>query len=126
MPVSRKACGNKQCPLPAIEGYRFCSEHLKENRQGRDAAKEPERLRVYSSQRWQAIRRVVLGRDPLCVLCLQEGIVRASEVVDHIQSMQDGGAQFDLENLQGLCVICHNRKSQLEANARRNSKQTIQ
>jgi hypothetical protein len=32
--------------------------------------------------------------------------------VDHIVPLQDGGAPFDLSNLQSLCRPCHNRKGQ--------------
>jgi len=44
-------------------------------------------------------------------MCRAEGIIKAANVVDHI----DGNAWDNSEgNLQALCVSCHSRKTVLE------------
>lgn len=62
-------------------------------------------------RRWRA---QVLQRDVLCVRCLEEDRVTAATVADHVIPWRRGGAQRDLSNGQGLCVIHHNRKTWME------------
>ncbi|MGB3390738.1 MAG: HNH endonuclease signature motif containing protein [Pseudaminobacter sp.] len=45
-----------------------------------------------------------------CVQCDARGRLE----VDHIKPIRDGGAPYDLENLQSLCPKCHARKTRLE------------
>jgi 5-methylcytosine-specific restriction endonuclease McrA len=64
---------------------------------------------------WKRLRARVLAESPLCVHCADRGIVRAAQHVDHI----NGDAMDNRpENLQGLCVSCHSRKTAREVNAR--------
>jgi 5-methylcytosine-specific restriction endonuclease McrA len=42
--------------------------------------------------------------------CTQHGLRTPARVVDHIQSIADGGAVFDPANHQSLCVACNTRK----------------
>lgn len=53
------------------------------------------------------LRRRKLRSGPLCEICGREF---ATEV-DHIKELQDGGAEFDWNNLQSLGPICHKAKS---------------
>jgi 5-methylcytosine-specific restriction endonuclease McrA len=43
---------------------------------------------------------------------------RAANEVDHVTPLRDGGAKYDLENLQALCKSCHSRKTAAEMNGR--------
>jgi 5-methylcytosine-specific restriction endonuclease McrA len=43
-------------------------------------------------------------------LCTQRGLKVRARVVDHIQSIADGGDVFDPANHQSLCVACNTRK----------------
>jgi 5-methylcytosine-specific restriction protein A len=70
---------------------------------------------VYDSHRWKLIREKVLSIEPLCVMCRQDSRVTAATVVDHITPMNEGGDPFDMNNLQGLCASCHNKKSSHES-----------
>jgi 5-methylcytosine-specific restriction protein A len=54
------------------------------------------------------------ARYPLCKHCLDKGLYVASEVVDHIIPMAQGGAKYDEENLQALCKSCHDKKTAKE------------
>jgi 5-methylcytosine-specific restriction endonuclease McrA len=66
---------------------------------------------LYKSQRWRAVRQAARRRDDwACVQCGARGRVE----VDHITPLRDGGAPFDLGNLQCLCPACHARKTRIE------------
>lgn len=61
---------------------------------------------------WESsIRPTVLRRDPVCRVC---GL-NASAQVDHIVR----GDDHSLDNLRGICIPCHGRKSGREGNAAR-------
>ena len=59
----------------------------------------------YHSIQWRRLRRKILHSTPYCVACYKlRGIVNVEELqVDHIQSIDKGGAFFDEDNLQVLC-----------------------
>lgn len=69
---------------------------------------EKERVRyyghVYDHPRWRECRLAVFRRSGFgCELC---GGLRRLEV-HHIQPLSQGGAWFELANLQALCRGCH-------------------
>lgn len=66
---------------------------------------------VYRDPRWKAARLEAKRRDGWrCVACGARGRLE----VDHVKPIRDGGAAFDLGNLQTLCVPCHSRKTRVE------------
>jgi 5-methylcytosine-specific restriction enzyme A len=56
-------------------------------------------------------RRLVLRRDPICKGCDNA----LSTEVDHIIPREDGGADYDMQGLQGICSDCHVAKTASEA-----------
>lgn len=70
----------------------------------------PDRHRLYSTSQWQKLREYKKHRSPLCEECLRHGVTTPAVLVDHIVPIDDGGAPFELDNLQSLCAACHNRK----------------
>lgn len=61
--------------------------------------------------RWQAFSRNFRRMNPLCVECMRKGITAPADVVDHIVALRQGGAKYDMDNLQPLCHQCHGRKT---------------
>jgi 5-methylcytosine-specific restriction endonuclease McrA len=59
---------------------------------------------------WQRIKARVLRRDPLCRICG----ARPSVQVDHILNRARGGTDHE-DNLRGVCVACHRRKTTAES-----------
>ena len=57
-------------------------------------------------RRYWKNRQYVLARDPLCQICQNAPSAEA----DHILALSLGGADT-IDNMQGLCVSCHKRKS---------------
>lgn len=60
-----------------------------------------------------AIREEVRRRNPYCVKCKANNILKLFDEVDHIVRVEDGGTD-DLNNLQGLCEEHHYKKTQQE------------
>jgi 5-methylcytosine-specific restriction enzyme A len=58
----------------------------------------------------ERVRRAVLSAEPLCRVCDAAGRVSAAVEVDHIRPLWAGGTHAR-ENLQGLCVACHEAKT---------------
>ena len=74
----------------------------------------------YSTAIWKRIRKAVLSEYPVCSICLDKDILKASAQVDHIEPHQDGTMEFhDITNLWGLCASCHAKKSAREGNGQR-------
>ena len=75
------------------------------------AVKEPVRERPSRYARgygkdWPRLRRAFLREHPACACC-----GRPAELVDHKQPIAYGGAVYDTDNLQSLCVECHAAKT---------------
>ena len=68
----------------------------------------------YRTAPWRKLRKLVLDKNPLCVHCLKEDIVKPADVVDHIVPVKRGGDKLNESNLQGLCHQCHNKKTYYE------------
>lgn len=52
--------------------------------------------------------------NPLCVDCLEEGMIKPGRVMDHKIPIEQGGAVTDPDNLQWLCDHHHNIKRATE------------
>ena len=64
----------------------------------------------YWGHRWRKVRQIVLGRQPLCVVCMENGVTMSSTEVDHIKPRKDNPSlAYELDNLRGLCKPCHSR-----------------
>lgn len=74
----------------------------------------------YNTAKWRKFSKAYKQRHPLCVQCEKNGIIKQSEVTDHVVRFAHGGKGFDLDNLkdeyfQPLCKKCHDSKSGREA-----------
>lgn len=77
------------------------------------------RKAFYKSKQWRMVRLRVLKRDNYeCVNCRKEGKVTLNRFdkhktldVDHIKELETHPElRYDLDNLQTLCIWCHNKK----------------
>lgn len=92
---------------PALTTERFCPKHKRADDRRRGTAAE----RGYGSK-WARYRKRFLQANPLCDICLEQGTVKAANVVDHIRPHK--GDQFlfwATSNHQPLCKACHDRKT---------------
>ena len=104
----KRPCRYPGCPNLCESGT-FCQEHRKEW--------SPDALRGGASQRgydtkWRRARKAYLRKDPLCIICREEGRLTPATVVDHIIPHRgDPGLFWDENNWQPLCKDCHDRKT---------------
>ena len=56
-----------------------------------------------------SIRRRILAAYPMCAACH----VAPSTIADHVIPVAEGGTD-DIDNGQGMCAACHNRKTRAE------------
>ena len=74
---------------------------------------------IYNSWRWKRESSLHKQANPLCVRCLEQGVVTAVYCTDHITPINEGGAVWDHNNWQSLCWDCHQHKSNEERNRKR-------
>jgi 5-methylcytosine-specific restriction protein A len=80
-------------------------------------ARKPKHERI-RGRAGMKLRAQIRQEEPFCRHCLQRDLKVATEAVDHIIRLADGGSN-DRSNLQGLCTPCHDAKSAAEQAADR-------
>jgi len=81
--------------------------HKEYNRARRDQASQ----KFYNSGVWRRVSKYHKKLNPFCIRCYSKGYVVSVQVTDHIVPISQGGSKLDLDNLQSLCISCHNTKT---------------
>jgi 5-methylcytosine-specific restriction enzyme A len=68
----------------------------------------------YSTSKWQRRRRDQLRREPLCAMCLANGLPVPANVADHKRAHKGDANSFWFGELQSLCSLCHSGVKQRE------------
>ncbi|MFN3785209.1 MAG: HNH endonuclease [Thiothrix sp.] len=69
----------------------------------------------YNGKVWEQLRAQQLRHFPLCRYCEEMGWAVPAKHVDHIEPVRaNPDRAFDPDNLQSLCVPCHNGIKRLE------------
>lgn len=91
-----------------------CTKHsAKANAKAHDQWRGTAASRGYGRRWSDKLRPMIMRRYPLCADPFGIGCINASTIGDHIVPKAAGG-EDTLENGQGLCDNCHNRKIKLE------------
>lgn len=76
-----------------------------------------ERQKIYCTKQWKKLSKAYLMLHPLCEECLKAGKVTPAVHVHHIVSFMTASDDLkrlelalDADNLEALCVECHNAK----------------
>ncbi len=118
----KKPCNYPLCPELISGGQTYCEKHRKKvNIEYKNSRTDKEEQAFYKSYRWKRLRKYKLSRNPLCEICLRGGIVKEASLVDHIRPIKNGGDLMAVDNLQSLCVSCHNKKKAKEIKGYRGS-----
>jgi len=78
-----------------------------------------ELAKMYRRARWRKLRALILGLNPFCVKCKEEGKTVEARVVDHIKEIDINSSdalKYGEDNLQPLCHSCHNSKTAKHSN----------
>ncbi|NVN97652.1 HNH endonuclease [Candidatus Nomurabacteria bacterium] len=72
---------------------------------------------IYNTKHWKTLRLSKLMNDPLCEICLINGMITPAVEVHHITPFMQGTSLeqikflgFDYDNLQSLCTDCHKQQ----------------
>lgn len=74
-----------------------------------------DRQSIYQSTKWKKLRSAKLMQQPLCEICLENGVITPADDVHHIDSFLNySGNQrlykaFDFANLMSVCKECHGK-----------------
>jgi 5-methylcytosine-specific restriction protein A len=105
---AQSICTHPGCSVLVSKGHR-CDKHLKP-KHGWQEDRGTNKERGYGWT-WTERRQRVLRRDNyLCQECSRHNRVTAANEVDHIVPKAIGGTD-DSNNLQSLCVPCHQAKT---------------
>jgi 5-methylcytosine-specific restriction endonuclease McrA len=109
MPI--RLCLEPRCGNPAT-GRGRCDEHRKAQEAQRSRARRTEareRNRMYARKRWAMTRKAKLFANPICEL-EHPGCLGIATEVHHKIAMEDGGAEYAMDNLVTACKPRHARK----------------
>lgn len=78
------------------------------------STKSSDITKIYNSQNWKKLRNAYLMEHPLCEKCLEDGIIKPTKEIHHIQPISSGENELrmkelalDPTNLMALCEECH-------------------
>lgn len=110
-----RPCNKQGCSQLTREGY--CGQHkvakVENNRYYDKYQRNKKHDRFYHSGLWIRCRDYIKIRDNgLCQHCLNNKQIKVGTIVDHIIPLSvDWNKRLDEDNLQLLCVGCHNVKT---------------
>ena len=116
----KRKCSNRRCRVLIDYDKKYCDKHKEDankHHKTYDKYKRDRRsMSLYHSVAWRKLRRQALIRDEwLCQMCLKEGILTQAKIGDHIIPIkQDWDKRLDIDNIQSLCMSCHNKKTNEE------------
>ena len=105
----------------------YCDTHVHLKREQVQTYRQNERPRenkpFYDSKEWKRARQQAISRDHgLCQDCMDEGTLKAFDVVDHVEEIKDRpDLKLDLDNLRCLCHTHHNQKTRRVREKRTNN-----
>lgn len=84
---------------------KYLRHHLRPER------KQYKQAKLYYSKEWRSFRQYYLSvQGGLCVQC-KRTMADKHLHLDHIIPLFKGGAAYDEDNIQVLCVSCHGKKT---------------
>lgn len=117
MPIAAaRPCRHSGCNALVRDGSGYCAAHQADRKIGKFANERrgSRQSRGYGAE-WEQTRKRILSRDKgLCQVCLEESKLRPAKQVDHKVPKAEGGTDED-NNLQAICVPCHQAKTAAEA-----------
>lgn len=67
----------------------------------------------YGSATWREARSSYLRLHPYCEICDRIGVKTRAREVDHVRSIESGGAPLDPANFSAKCTLHHSQKTRV-------------
>lgn len=127
MSVPMKQCNHAGCRTLVPFNQTYCERHRKALNKYRYHKRvydsdESKYQQFYKTAAWRRLSRRFLERNPVCIKCYEDGVIRKADVVDHVVEIKDDwNRRLDESNLQPLCNHHHYIKTK-QAKAKRMAK----
>ena len=69
---------------------------------------------LYNTSQWKKTRLIQLQKQPLCKMCMEQGMITKADVVDHVIPHKGNRELFFYGKLQSLCKLHHDSTKQSE------------
>lgn len=115
-----KPCNKPGCS--SLTTGRYCDNHkvqsTEDNRYYDKYQRDKRSNSFYHSMAWKKVRKLaILNSNGLCVRCFDNNRLVQGYIVDHIIPVkEDWSKRLELDNLQYLCLACHNKKTNEDKN----------
>lgn len=118
----KKQCNHAGCKTLIDYRQKYCEKHKAEQTTvKREERKQSEGkyFQFYQSRTWRKASCLYRLNHPVCEDCLEEGLIRKADVVDHIIEIKDDWTKrLDESNFRSLCHAHHNSKTANERQRR--------
>lgn len=109
----KKLCSHVGCNTLIDFDKTYCDKHKSQYNWRKSY--EGRYIRFYHSKEWINESKQFLLKNNLCIKCLNDGIVKKADVVDHIVPLKENWQKrLDWNNWQSLCHYHHNLKTRYE------------
>ena len=108
-----RQCAKAGCYTLVPVTQRYCAKHQgtynKQYNQQREQ-NHHDYIKFYHSKAWKQARQPQLTREPLCEVCLGNGLVSVANTVHHIDDVKEHwNERLNEDNLQSVCKSCHEK-----------------
>lgn len=109
MPMKpKRPCRYRGCPKLTDHKSGYCEDHRKLMERHYEKFTRGYNQHERYGRNWRKVRDRYISRHPLCEVCQQHGKYVMADLVHHKKPIAAGGTNTE-ENLQSLCISCHER-----------------
>jgi len=125
----QKQCNHAGCNKLVDYTTKYCEKHEAMKKPQQTDSFEYKRKKYgkyhafYKTRHWRRLSELQRIKQPLCEMCLEQGIIKKADVADHIIEIRDDWSKrYDDSNIMSLCHSCHWIKSKEEREKRKQKK----
>ena len=111
MPRALKPCSTHGCPELTTPGNNRCDACVRTRQRASDKRRPSAYERGYTSRGHRKFRRLVLDKDPLCVLCGKVATVADHHPTSRRDLIAAGQDPNNPDKGRGLCASCHGKET---------------
>ena len=85
---------------------------------------------IYNSREWRELRVAKYRDNPLCELCLKEGVSQSTEAIHHIHPIEDSSSKEEMRKWafmwDNLLSVCKYHHAKIHKKAGANKKENVE